>query len=169
VTGWLLDTNILSELRRPKPERKVLAFVAAQPLELLYVSSVTFAEIRFGIELVTDANRRAELNDWLAHKVRPMFEQRVLAITEDIMFKWRLLIEDGRNVGHTFSQPDLMIAAIALHHGLTIVSRDVSDYQKAHTPVFSPWIDCCPLSRPTPSIRPSVDASFHNAVDLGTR
>jgi predicted nucleic acid-binding protein len=145
VTGWLLDTNILSELRRPKPERKVLAFVAAQPLELLYVSSVTFAEIRFGIEFVTDANRRAELNDWLAHKVRPMFEQRVLAIAEDIMFKWRLLIEDGRNVGHTFSQPDLMIAATALHHGLTVVSRDVSDYQRAHTPVFNPWIDPLPV------------------------
>lgn len=141
MTGWLLDTNILSELRRPKPERKVIAFVATQPLELLYASSVTFAEIRFGIELVADANRRAELNDWLAHKVRPMFEQRVLAITEDIMFKWRLLVEDGRKVGHTFSQPDLMIAATALHHGLTVVSRDVSDYQKAHTPVFNPWID----------------------------
>jgi toxin FitB len=102
---------------------------------------VTFAEIRFGIELVADANRRAELNDWLAHKVRPMFEQRVLAITEDIMFKWRLLVEDSRKAGHTFSQPDLMIAATALHHGLTVVSRDVSDYQKAHTPVFNPWID----------------------------
>jgi predicted nucleic acid-binding protein len=49
VTGWLLDTNILSELRRPKPERKVLAFIAAQPLDLLYVSSATLAEIRFGI------------------------------------------------------------------------------------------------------------------------
>jgi predicted nucleic acid-binding protein len=72
VTGWLLDTNILSELRRPKPEHKVLAFVAAQPLDLLYVSSATIAEIRFGIELVGDANRRAELNDWLTHKVRPL-------------------------------------------------------------------------------------------------
>jgi predicted nucleic acid-binding protein len=102
VTGWLLDTNILSELRRPKPERKVLAFIAAQPLELLYVSAVTFAEIRFGIELVADAGRRAELSDWLAHRVRPMFEQRVLAITEDVMFKWRLLVEDGRKSGHTF-------------------------------------------------------------------
>jgi len=141
VNGWLLDTNILSELRRPKPERKVLAFITAQPLELLYVSSVTFAEIRFGIELLTDASRRAELNDWLAHKVRPMFEQRVLAITEDIMFKWRLLVEDGRKVGHTFSQPDLIIAATTLHHGLTVVSRDVSDYQKAHAPVFNPWVD----------------------------
>jgi len=70
-----------------------------------------------------------------------MFEARVLAITEDIMFKWRLLVEDGRKAGHTCSQPDLMIAATAQHHGLTVVSRDVSDYQKAHTPVFNPWID----------------------------
>ena len=70
MTGWLLDTNILSELRRPKPERKVLAFIAAHPLEQLYVSAVTFAEIRFGIELVADASRRAELNDWLAHKAQ---------------------------------------------------------------------------------------------------
>jgi toxin FitB len=141
VNGWLLDTNILSELRRSKPERKVLAFVGAQALDLLYVSSVTFAEIRFGIELVADAKRRADLNDWLTHKVRPMFEQRVLAITEDVMFKWRLLVEDGRQAGHTFSQPDLIIAATALHHGLTIVSRDVSDFQKAHSPVFNPWVD----------------------------
>jgi toxin FitB len=83
VTGWLLDTNILSELRRPKPERKVLAFIAAHPLEQLYVSVVTFAEIRFGIELVADASKRAELNNRLAHKVRPMFEERVLPVTED--------------------------------------------------------------------------------------
>ena len=141
MTGWLLDTNILSELRRRKPERKVLAFVTAQRLELLYVSTVSFAEIRFGIELVADAGRRAELNDWLAHKVRPMFEQRVLAITEDIMFKWRLLVEDGRKAGYTFSQPDLIIAATALHQGLTVVSRDVGDYQKARAPVLDPWSD----------------------------
>lgn len=141
MTGWLLDTNVLSELRRPKPERKVVAFVAVQPLELLHVSTVTFAEIRFGIELVTDAGRRADLNDWLAHKVRPMFEQRVLAISEDIMFKWRLLVEEGRKTCHTFSQPDLIIAATALHHGLTVVSRDVRDYQKARAPVLNPWSD----------------------------
>jgi predicted nucleic acid-binding protein len=147
VTGWLLDTNILSELRRRKPERKVIAFVAAQPIELLYVSAVTLAEIRFGIERVSGATRRAELDDWLAHKVRPMFEERVLAITEDIMFKWRLLVEDGRKAGHTFSQPDLIIAATALHHGLTVVSRDVSDYQKARAPVFNPWVEA--VGKPT--------------------
>jgi predicted nucleic acid-binding protein len=141
VTGWLLDTNVLSELRRPRPERKVLAFLDAQPIERLYVSAVTFAEIRFGIEIVADAGRRAELNDWLAHKVRPMFEQRVLAISEDIMFKWRLLVEEGRKARHTFPQPDLIIAATALDHGLTVVSRDVGDYRKARVPVLNPWLD----------------------------
>jgi toxin FitB len=136
---WLLDTNVLSELRRPQPEPKVIAFVAAKPLELLFVSAVTFAEIRFGVELVADATRRAELNDWLAHKVRPMFEQRVLAVTEDIMFKWRLLVEDGRKAGHTYSQPDLIIAATALHHGLTVVTRDTSEFERARVPVVNPW------------------------------
>jgi predicted nucleic acid-binding protein len=90
VTGWLLDTNILSELCRPRPSPEVLAFIAAQPLEHLYVSTVTFAEIRFGIELISDASKHTELNDWLAHEVRPMFEERVLAVSEDVMFKWRL-------------------------------------------------------------------------------
>ena len=144
MTGWLLDTNILSELRRPKPERKVVAFVTAQPLELLYVSSVSFAEIRFGIELVTDANRRAALNDWLTHKIRPMFEQRVLEVSEDVMFKWRLLVEEGRKTGHTFSQPDLIIAATALHHGLTVVSRDQRDYARAGAAGLNPWTDALP-------------------------
>jgi len=141
VTGWLLDTNILSELRRPKPEPRVVEFVRAQPLEQLYVSSVTLAEIRFGIEMLPDASRRVDLNDWLTLKVRPMFEQRILAITEDVMFKWRLLVEEGRKIGHTFSQPDLIIAATAIHHGLTVVTRDTADFAKARAAIFNPWVD----------------------------
>ncbi len=139
MTGWLLDTNILSELRRPKPEPKVTAFIAEQSLESLHVSTVTLAEIRFGIELLTDASRRSELNDWLSRKVRPMFEHRVLEITEDVMLKWRLLVEKGRKVGHTFSQPDLIIAATAQHHDITVVTRNIEDYAKAHVAVFNPW------------------------------
>jgi predicted nucleic acid-binding protein len=146
MTGWLLDTNILSELRRAKPERKVMAFIASQPLDLLHVSSATFAEIRFGIDMVPDPSRRAGLNDWLTHKVRPMFEQRVLAITEDVMFRWRLMVEDDRTAGHSFSQPDLIIAATAFHHGLTVVTRDVSDDARARVPVFNPWVDPVPAA-----------------------
>jgi len=122
----------------------VLAFIEAQPLESLYLSTVTLAEIRIGIELLPEVARRSALNDWLARKVRPMFEQRVLPITEDIMFKWRLLVEEGRKAGHTFSQPDLIIAATGQYHGLTIVSRDTGDYLKARVAVFNPWLDSLP-------------------------
>jgi predicted nucleic acid-binding protein len=139
MTGWLLNTNVISELRRPHPEPKVVAFVADKPLDLLFVSSVTLAEIRFGIELVADAGKRAELNDWLAHKARPMFEQRILSVSEDVLFKWRLLVEEGRKARHTYSQPDLFIAATALQHGLTIVSRDVDEFLQARAPVVNPW------------------------------
>ena len=140
MTNWLLDTNILSELRRPKPEAKVIAFVAAQPIDRLYVSSVTLAEIRFGIELVADANRRAELNDWLTHTVRPMFDHRILPVSEDVMFKWRLMVDEGRKSGHTFTQPDLIIAATALVHGMTVVSRDTGDYERTKVSLLNPWL-----------------------------
>jgi predicted nucleic acid-binding protein len=109
VTGWLLDTNILSELSRSRPERRVLAFIAGRPLEQLYVSAVTYAEIRFGVELVSDAGKRAELNYWLVHKAPPTFEERNLPVTEDVIFKWRLLVEEGRRAGHGYAQPDLIM------------------------------------------------------------
>ena len=144
MTGWLLDTNVISELRKPRPQARVRAFIAAQPLEMLFVSAVTFAEFRYGIEKLSNPVRRAELHDWLVHQVRPMFEQRVLAVSEDVMFKWRLLVEDGRKVGHTFSQPDLIIAATALVHGLTVVTRDTSDYARARVPLLNPWLATTP-------------------------
>ena len=95
MKGYLLDTNIFSELRRSRPEARVVDFVSAQPLESLFVSAVTFAEIRFGIELVAEVHKRAALHDWLQQQLRPMFESRVLPVSEDVMFKWRLLAEAG--------------------------------------------------------------------------
>jgi predicted nucleic acid-binding protein len=144
VTGWLLDTNVLSELRRPRPQPKVTAFVDSQPLDLLFVSLMTLAEIRFGIECVADAARRAELEDWLANRVRPLFEGRVLSVSEDIMVRWRLLAEGGRRMRHTFSQPDLIIAATGLIHGLTIATRDTGDFVRAGAAVFNPWLEDAP-------------------------
>jgi hypothetical protein len=137
--AWLLDTNILSERRKPKPEPRVTAFYDAQPLNALYISVVSIAEIRFGIELQQDMMRRADLNEWLTLTLRPAFAGRILPVTEDILLKWRTLMEDGRKSGHTYSHPDLVIAATALHHGLTVVTRDRSDFDKAGVPVFNPW------------------------------
>ena len=141
MSGWFLDSNVIFELRRQRPSARVRSFVAGQRLEDLFVSTVTFAEIRYGIETVGDPIRRAELNDWLLHRMRPMFVQRVLEVSEDVMFKWRLLVEEGRKVGHTFSQPDLIIAATALQHGLTVVTRDTGDYKLARVPLLNPWLD----------------------------
>ena len=141
MNGWLLDTNVLSELRRARPAPQVMAFVAAQRLETLFVSCVTLAEIRFGIETLADAHRRAELTDWLTHEVRPLFDQRTLQVSEDVMFKWRLLVEEGRKAGHTYSQPDLLIAATALRHGLTVVTRDTDDFARAGVPLLNPWLE----------------------------
>ena len=73
-----------------------------------------------------------------------MFDQRVLPVSEDVMFKWRLLVEEGRKAGHTFSQPDLIIAATGLHHGLTIVTRDTTDYARTRAATFNPWADPVP-------------------------
>lgn len=139
MSGFLLDTNVLSELRRPRPEPRVVAFVAAQPLESLFVSAVTFAEIRFGIELVADIHKRARLSDWLQLQLRPMFGYRVLPVGEDVMFKWRLMVEQGRKAGRTFSQPDLIIAATAAQHGLAVVSRDAAGYAGTGVALVDPW------------------------------
>ena len=139
MTGWLLDTNVLSELRRLRPNARVLRFVSEQSAEQLYVSAATLAEIRFGIEQVEDIYKRMILMQWLEHTVRPLFGERVLDIDEEILLRWRFIIESGRKSGHTFGEPDALIAATALHHGLTVVSRDTSQYERANVPVLNPW------------------------------
>ena len=139
MTGWLLDTTVLSELRRKQPESAVIDFVAAQSLHQLHVSTVTFAEIRYGIELLDDAERRAALTHWLDHRLRPMFEGRVLPLCEETLLQWRLIIESGRRRGHTFSHPDVLIAASAARHGLTVVARDTADFEAAGVEVCNPW------------------------------
>jgi predicted nucleic acid-binding protein len=141
LKNWLLDTNVLSELQRPKPNPRVIDFINQNPLAKFYVSSVTFAELRFGIELAEDAKKRSALNDWLTNDIRPMFAQRIIDVDEDILVKWRLLMESGRKIGHTFPQPDLLIASTALHHGLVVVTRNTTDFAKTGVDIFNPWND----------------------------
>ena len=139
MRGWLIDTNVVSELRRARPAQKVRAFVASQSGDVLFTSDVTFAEVRFGIEQMTDPVRRADLVHWLDRTLRPLFVGRVLPVTEDALLRWRLMLEAGRKTGHTFSEPDLLIAALAALADLIVVSRDTSEFVAAGVPVFDPW------------------------------
>jgi predicted nucleic acid-binding protein len=139
VRGWLLDTNVVSELRKPKPNSKVIGFIAAQPGEAFFITDITLAEISYGIEQLGDAARRTDLRLWLERNLRPLFAGRVLAITEDVIVRWKTMIVEGRRRGHTFGQPDLFIAAIAALQDLVVVSRDVSEFVEAGVPVFDPW------------------------------
>jgi toxin FitB len=139
VRGWLLDTNVVSELRRPRPDRTVISFIASQNGDDLFITDVTFAEIVYGIEQLDDAARRADLRFWLDNTLRPLFAGRVLGIGEEVIVRWKTMVVEGRKRGHTFGQPDLFIAAIAALRDLVVVTRDVSEFLEAHVSVFDPW------------------------------
>lgn len=139
MTGFLLDTNVISELRRPRPNADVVSFVAARAEDDLFISEVTFAEIRFGIEQVEDAGRRVAIRVWLDNILRPLFEGRTLAINENVLLRWRLLLEAGRRRGHTFGQLDLFVAATAAENDLIVVSRDTTHFIAAGVAVLDPW------------------------------
>ena len=137
MRGWLID--VVSELRRARPSWKVRAFVAGQPGDVLFTSDVTFAKVRFGIERIADPVRRADLVHWLDRTLRPLFAGRVLSVTEDALLRWRLMLEAGRATGHTFSEPDLLVAALAAPAEHIVVRRATSEFVAAGVPVFDPW------------------------------
>jgi hypothetical protein len=91
------------------------------------------------LAIAPDPARRANLVQWLDRTLRPLFGGRVLAVTEDALLRWRLILEVGRKKGHTFSEPDLLIAALAALADLIVVSRDVSEFIAAGVSVFDPW------------------------------
>jgi predicted nucleic acid-binding protein len=156
VRGWLLDTNVVSELRKPKANPEVVNFVAAQDGHTLYVSDVTFAEIIYGIEQLSDVARRADLRAWLDRTLRPLFAERVLAITEEVVVRWKAMAVEGQKRGHTFGQPDLFIAAIAAVQDLVVVTRDVDEFVEARVPVFDPWTSVLYRHGRKTSVKPPV-------------
>ena len=139
MTRWLIDTNVVSELRRPRPARSVVDFFSEQNAANLFISAVTLSELRYGTTCVTDVGKRVALQTWIDDFVRPTFESRVLQIDEDVMLVWRLMLADGRKANYTFPQPDLILAATAKHNGMTVVSRDEDVFARAGVPVLDPW------------------------------
>ena len=147
MNGWLLDTNVVSELRKTRPAPRVKAWSEEQSPDSLFLSTVTLAEIRYGIECQPDVAFREELEVWLDEELRPWFARRILSIDEDVILEWRRMVTRGRKRSITFSQPDLFIAATAQVHALVVCTRNESDFRRAGVPVLNPWTDRWP-SRP---------------------
>ena len=138
---WLLDTNVVSELGKPKPDPLVLEFIASCPLDQLFVSTVTLAELRHGINLLVELQRRDALEAWLTTTLRPMFTDRVVVISESVMVRWLALYSQGRKSGQTYSQPDLILAATALEHNMIFATRNTGDFTRVPGLKLSdPWI-----------------------------
>ena len=140
MKGWLLDTNVISELRKKNCHPAVKAWADCQSPTSFYLSTITMAEIRFGIERTEDEVFRQELNEWLDQVLRPWFGDRLLGVDEEVILQWRWLVEKGRKQNYTFSQPDLFIAAIAVVHDLCVATRNVGDFEKSGVPVFNPFL-----------------------------
>lgn len=141
MAGLLIDTNVLSELRRARPNRLVVEFIQKQKLENLFVSEISMAEIRFGAELQAGHEARIRILAWLEDVVRPMFAGRCLAANEEAWLIWKTLEHRGRRSRYTYSQPDLMIAALAFQHGLSVVTRDIEPFRRADVAFINPWLE----------------------------
>ena len=140
MKGWLLDTNVISELRKPNCNPNVKQWADNQLPHSFYLSTVTLAEIRFGIERLKDnADLQQELTEWLDGTLRPWFTERILPVDEDVILVWRQLVEVGRKQGYTFGQPDLFIAAITLIHDLCVVTRNIADFEKSGVALLNPF------------------------------
>jgi predicted nucleic acid-binding protein len=139
MSGFLLDTNIVSELRTKNPEPRVVEWMEAADEGLLYLSVLTLGEIRKGAALLLQDKRRTQLETWLEVDLQARFAGRILPINSAIADRWGWIAAEAKRKGMTLPVIDGLLAATALHHNLTIVSRNVKDFVNAHVPVLNPW------------------------------
>ena len=139
MSGFLLDTNIVSELVKPKPEANVTEWVENTDESLLYLSVLTLGEIRRGIAALPQSRRRATLEAWLDKDLRARFEGRILVIDQEVADRWGLLTSAARNSGIVLPVIDGLLAATALEHNLTLVTRDTGQIPSMGVVVFNPW------------------------------
>ena len=139
MTGFLLDTNVLSEFSRAgEPDEHVDRWLKTTAEETLFASVLTFAEIRLGIELLPAGKRRTQLEQWQDDLVAS-FEMRLFPVTKGIADRWAVLSAQTQRQGITLANIDGLIAATALEHDLTLVTRNVKDFTGVEVPLFNPW------------------------------
>jgi toxin FitB len=138
MSGYLLDTNCVSELVRIQPNHRVLAWLDAAEESSLYLSVLTLGEIRKGLAELPPGKRRTRLETWLA-ELRLRFLPRVLPVDEGIAERWGFVAAEAKRRGKALSVIDGLLAATALHHGLTLVSRNVRDFATLQVAVLDPW------------------------------
>jgi toxin FitB len=139
VSGFLLDTNCISEVIRPQPEPRVVEWMEATDERLLYLSVLTLGEIRRGVAGLTQSRRRAQLEAWLELALPARFAGRVLDVDAQVADRWGLLTADAKRRGRPLATLDALLAATALHHNLTLVSRNVADFAGTLVSVLNPW------------------------------
>ena len=139
MSGFLLDTNIISELVKPQPEANVTGWVENTDESLLYLSVLTLGEIRRGIAALPQSRRRATLEAWLDKDLRARFDGRILVIDQEVADRWGLLTAAARNSGIVLPVIDGLLAATALEHNLTLVTRDTGQIPSMGVAVFNPW------------------------------
>lgn len=139
MSGYLLDTNCISEIVRLQPDHRVLAWMEAADERMLHLSVLTLGEIRKGIVSMVEGKRRAELEAWLEIDLRRRFAGRILPVAAAIADRWGLLAGVMKRQGRPIPTIDAILAATAMHHELTLITRNVRDFEDAHVPVVNPW------------------------------
>jgi predicted nucleic acid-binding protein len=139
MSGFLLDTNCVSELVRVKPEPRVVEWIRNVDEKLLHLSVLTFGEIRKGATILPASSRRNQLERWLEVESPTRFANRVLPITAGVAELWGAMAGQARLRGTTLPIIDGLVAATARHHDLTVVTRNVKDFSVWGVPVINPW------------------------------
>ena len=139
MSGFLLDTNIVSELVKRKPEPRVAAWIDSIDENLLHLSVLTFGEIRKGIGSLRDPSRRIALEAWLDGDLTLRFADRILPITRKVADRWGRLAADAVAARAPLPVIDGLLAATALDQSLTLVTRNTKDVGVTGVPLFDPW------------------------------
>ena len=140
MSGFLLDTNVLSEFkRRTAPDSRVAGWLREADPDLLWASVLSLGEIRKGIERLAAGHRRTELDQWLERDLAHWFEHRLLPITGAIAQRWGTLAARAMERGTPLPNVDGLIAATALDHQLTLVTRNVRDFSALGVELLNPW------------------------------